>query len=485
MTQITDLNPALLWSYFAKICSIPHPSRHEAALRNFLNAEAKQAGLHCTTDTYGNLRIDRPAAPGFEQHRRILLQAHLDMVPQKNKNKQFDFATQPVTPKICGAHVAADGTTLGADNGIGLAAAMAVLLDKTLQYGPIAGIFTVEEEISLRGAAQLSEKMLDGDMLINLDSEDENTVFIGGAGGVQCQHHLKPEYASTTGGFISCSIDISGLRGGHSGCNIHEGRGNAIQLMAELLSRLNRQCGISLANFNGGNLTNVIPREASATVAFAACKQSDIDGAIADFLTKKRSFFGSIEPNFGIKTASSPVSKTFTREFTTSLLELLNACPHGVIAMSPDFPGTVATSTNLAAISTTADAVKIKTSQRSLSDVLRDTLTADITQLFARYNAQTIVSNQYPGWTPQPNSTALRKFCQVHRDVTGTEPKITAIHAGLECGFIKNINPRLDVISFGPEIGNAHSPNEYVDIASVERFWTILTALLPRMAEVS
>ncbi len=479
---ISQIKPQALWTLFQQICAIPHPSGHEQELRNFFIAKAKKTGLQVTVDSIGNLRIDKSTSPGHESGLHVLLQAHLDMVPQKNHGKDFNFITDAIVPGITGNRVVADHTTLGADNGIGLAAAMAVLLDTGIEHGPLSVLFTVEEETGLRGAANLNEAMLDGDILINLDSEDENMVFTGCAGGARCEHLLSPTYHFISGeNYCSYSINISGLRGGHSGCNIHEGRGNSIKLLSELLDLLVTQYGAELIAINGGNLDNAIPREAHAVICIEKTVNFDIiNSAIDQFAKDKRNILGDIEPKMkiNIERCSLLVDQVFSSEFKRRLLAILLRCPHGVISMSKEFPGIVETSSNLAAIITSKENIIIRTSQRSMSNILRSKITDEIGKLFTEYNAFTSVSNEYSGWTPELDSNVLRIFCEVHQRVAGKLPLVTAIHAGLECGIIKNINPRLDIISFGPEIRNAHSPDEYVSIPSVERFWLLLLELL-------
>lgn len=479
---ISQIKPQELWVLFQQICAIPHPSGHEQNLRNFISEKARNDGLQLTVDSIGNLRIDKSASPGHESGLHVLLQAHLDMVPQKNHDKNFDFITDAIVPSIAGNRVVAEHTTLGADNGIGLAAAMSVLLDRTIEHGPLSVLFTVEEETGLRGAANLSEAMLDGDILINLDSEDENMVFTGCAGGARCEHLLLPAYRRITRkNYCSYSINISGLRGGHSGCNIHEGRGNAIKLLAELLDSLVTQYGAELVSINGGNLDNAIPRESVAIICFGEIVDFDIiNSAVSQFSKGKKNILGDIEPNLKItlERSSLQVDQVFSSEFKHHLLAILLRCPHGVINMSKEFPGIVETSSNLAAIITGKEHIIIRTSQRSMSNILRRNITDEIGKLFTEYNVITSVSNEYSGWTPDLDSSVLRNFCEVHQRIAGKLPLVTAIHAGLECGILKSKNPHLDIISFGPEIRNAHSPDEYVSIPSVERFWLLLLELL-------
>lgn len=477
-TSIKTLEPSLLWDIFNSICSIPHPSGHEEALRDFLKAKALSAGLETEIDKTGNLLISKPASKGMEKARTVILQGHLDMVPQKNSNVQFDFVKDPIKPYITGDMVKAENTTLGADNGIGAAAAMAVLLDKNAQHGPLKALFTVAEEVGLTGALGLQADFLKADILLNLDSEEEGMVFIGCAGGIRSNHEFIPDFTPAPQKHQSKHLTVSGLKGGHSGCDINAGRGNAIKIMAELLTTASKRFQLKLADIHGGNLDNAIPREAFATVLLPQ-EAENFASFVSEFETEKRKFFSKAEPDLKISTADAAIpGKIFSDKFQKQFLDALNECPHGVISMSKDFPGIVETSTNLAAIKNDSGKITIRTSQRSPIEKDKMRLSQKICDLFAAAGAKSSTDCEYPGWEPKHNSKVLKTFCEVHKKLFGTEAEKLVIHAGLECGIIYAKNPAMEMLSFGPEIKNAHSPDEYTKISSVAKFWTLLNALL-------
>lgn len=477
--ELKKLNPGLLWNIFSDICSIPHPSGYEAALRDCLKSRADEAGLKTLVDKYGNMLIAKPAFPGMEQHKTVILQCHLDMVPQKNIDIKFDFFKDPITPHIDGDVVKAEHTTLGADNGIGVAATMALLLDKDVVHGPLKALFTVEEETGLHGAGKLSHSFVDGDILINLDSEDEHRVFIGSAGGVRSNHEFMPEYAAVPLRHAAMNIRISGLKGGHSGCDINAGRVNSLKLLTEILLAAEERFGLRLADIHGGCMDNAIPREAFATVLMPVSNTDVFADFVAGLEVEKIQLLGRSESGLHIQLTCIRVpDRIFNADFQTRLLGALNACPNGVIAMSNAFPGVVETSTNLASVKNEFGKIIVRTSQRSSSDDSKKQIADEICAIFTAAGAVSTKDADYPGWEPKPNSSILKTFIEVHKKNTGLKPEVVIIHAGLECGIIHSINPRLDMISFGPEIRNAHSPDESVNIASVGRFWNLLLSLL-------
>ncbi len=477
--ELNKLYPGSLWSIFSDICTIPHPSGHEAALRDFLKSMAEDAGLKSVVDKAGNMLIEKPAFPGMEKHKTIILQSHLDMVPQKNSDIKFDFTKDPVKTHIDGDMVIAEHTTLGADNGIGVAAMMALLLDKDIPHGPLKALFTVEEETGLRGADKLSPGFLEADVLINLDSEEEHRVFVGCAGGLRSNHEFAAEYESAPPRNSAMTIRVSGLKGGHSGCDINSGRANSLKLLAEILSAAEDRFGLKLADIHGGNLDNAIPREAFATVLMPFSSTDEFADFAAGFEVEKVQLFGRAEPNLHIQLicVRAP-DRIFTADFQRRLLKSLNDCPNGVVAMSEAFPGIVETSTNLAAVKNEHGKIIIRTSQRSSKADSKKQLADRICDIFAATGAVCTEDCEYPGWEPKPDSSILKTFIEVHKDISGNEPDVVVIHAGLECGIIHAINPGLDMISFGPEIRNAHSPDECVSIPSVARFWNLLLKLL-------
>lgn len=477
--ELKNLRPGALWHIFSEICSIPHPSGHEEALRDFLKKLAAEAGLKTTVDKTGNLLVEKAASPGMEQHKTVILQCHLDMVPQKNSDCKFDFVKDPISPHIDGDLVKAAHTTLGADNGIGVAAALALMLDKGIVHGPLKALFTVAEETGLHGALNLSPKFVDGDILLNLDSEEEHRVFTGCAGGVRSNHEFSPEYDAVPLRNSAMNIRISGLKGGHSGCDINAGRGNSLKLMAEMLLAAEERFGLKLADLHGGNLDNAIPREAFATVLMPVSNTDKFADFAAGFEVDKVQLFGRAEPGLHIQLTCIKVpDRIFAPDFQGRLLNALNDCPNGVIAMSNAFPGVVETSSNLAAVKNEHGKIIVRTSQRSLKENDKQQLADKICGLFASAGAKCSQDCSYPGWEPRHDSAILKTFCKVHKNISGKEPEAIVIHAGLECGIIHSINPNLDMISFGPEIRNAHSPDESVSISSVARFWELLVELL-------
>ena len=477
--ELKKLSPGLLWNIFSDICSIPHPSGHEAALRDFLKKRAEDAGLKAVVDKAGNMLIGKPASPGMEKLKAVILQSHLDMVPQKNSDTKFDFLKDTVKTHIDGDMVKAEHTTLGADNGIGVAAMMALLLDKDIQHGPLKMLFTVEEETGLIGAGKLSPGFLDGDILINLDSEEEHRVFTGCAGGVRSNHEFTAEYEAAPPRNTAMNIRVSGLKGGHSGCDINSGRANALKLLAEILTAAEERFGLRLADLHGGSQDNAIPREAFATVLMPFSRTDEFADFAAGFEVEKVQLFGRAEPNLHIQLICVRVpDRVFKEDFQARLLKSLNDCPNGVVAMSEAFPGIVETSTNLAAVKNEQGRIIVRTSQRSSNEDSKKQLAGRIGDIFASAGAICTRDCDYPGWEPKRNSSILKIFTEVHKAVSGNEPEVVIIHAGLECGIIHSINPALDMISFGPEIRNAHSPDECVSISSVARFWNLLLKLL-------
>ena len=477
--ELKKLSPGSLWNIFSDICSIPHPSGHEAALRDFLKKQAEDAGLKVAVDPTGNMLIEKLAFHGMEKHKTVILQSHLDMVPQKNSDVKFDFVKDPVKPKIDGDLIKAEHTTLGADNGIGAAAMMALLLDKDIPHGPLKALFTVEEETGLVGAEKLSPGFVDGDILINLDSEEEHRVFIGCAGGVRSNHEFIAEYDAVPPRNTAMNIKVSGLKGGHSGCDINSGRANSLKLLTEMLTAAEERFGLKLADLHGGSLDNAIPREAFATVLMPVSNTDKFADFAAGFEVEKVQLFGRSEPNLHIQLICVRVpDRVFKEDFQKRLLSALNDCPNGVVALSKAFPGVVETSSNLAAIKSEHGKIIVRTSQRSFCADSKKRLADKICDIFTAAGAACTRDGDYPGWEPCPDSSILKTFTEVHKELSGKEPEAVIIHAGLECGIIHSINPRLDMISFGPEIRNAHSPDESVSISSVGRFWNLLLRLL-------
>lgn len=478
MKKLGSLSPAPVWEIFEMICSIPHPSGHEAALAEALAAAARERGLAVRRDAAGNLRIDRAAAPGFESAPVVLLQAHLDMVPQTAPGVKFDFLTDPIPPEIRGEWVVSGaGTTLGSDNGIGVAAAVALLFDPAWRGGALAGVFTVSEEVGLNGALALSPEMLEGTYLLNLDSEEEGELYLGCAGGARLTLTFDVVFQPVSAGMTGVRCTVGGMAGGHSGCNIADRRGNAIRLLARLLERSPE---LLVASFDGGTCDNAIPREA------AVCGALPADG-VEPFRTRAEAFAreaaGEFDapPEFRIEVEAAPLPERVWREaFRDRVLGALTGCPDGPTAFDSAL-GVVQTSSNLASVRSEGERLIVATSQRSQIDAERAALTEAIAQRFRAAGGAAAVSHAYPGWEPRLDSRLFSTAASLYRELFGKRPEPKVIHAGLECGILSGINPKLEILSFGPTLENPHSPGERLDIASVGRFWRFLRELISRL----
>lgn len=478
MKKLGSLSPAPVWEIFEMICSIPHPSGHEAALAEALAAAARERGLAVRRDAAGNLRIDRAAAPGFESAPVVLLQAHLDMVPQTAPGVKFDFLTDPIPPEIRGEWVVSGaGTTLGSDNGIGVAAAVALLFDPAWRGGALAGVFTVSEEVGLNGALALSPEMLEGTYLLNLDSEEEGELYLGCAGGARLTLTFDVAFQPVSAGMTGGRCTVGGMAGGHSGCNIADRRGNAIRLLARLLERSPE---LLVASFDGGTCDNAIPREA------AVCGALPADG-VEPFRTRAEAFAreaaGEFDapPEFRIEVEAAPLPERVWREaFRDRVLGALTGCPDGPTAFDSAL-GVVQTSSNLASVRSEGERLIVATSQRSQIDAERAALTEAIAQRFRAAGGAAAVSHAYPGWEPRLDSRLFSTAASLYRELFGKRPEPKVIHAGLECGILSGINPKLEILSFGPTLENPHSPGERLDIASVGRFWRFLRELISRL----
>ncbi len=478
MKKLGSLSPAPVWEIFEMICSIPHPSGHEAALAEALAAAARERGLAVRRDAAGNLRIDRAAAPGFESAPVVLLQAHLDMVPQTAPGVKFDFLTDPIPPEIRGEWVVSGaGTTLGSDNGIGVAAAVALLFDPAWRGGALAGVFTVSEEVGLNGALALSPEMLEGTYLLNLDSEEEGELYLGCAGGARLTLTFDVVFQPVSAGMTGVRCTVGGMAGGHSGCNIADRRGNAIRLLARLLERSPE---LLVASFDGGTCDNAIPREA------AVCGALPADG-VEPFRTRAEAFAreaaGEFDapPEFRIEVEAAPLPERVWREaFRDRVLGALTGCPDGPTAFDSALD-VVRTSSNLASVRSEGERLIVATSQRSQIDAERAALTEAIAQRFRAAGGAAAVSHAYPGWEPRLDSRLFSTAASLYRELFGKRPEPKVIHAGLECGILSGINPKLEILSFGPTLENPHSPGERLDIASVGRFWRFLRELISRL----
>ncbi len=480
-TVLSNLKPALLWQHFDEIRKIPHCSKQEAQIANYILSIAKKNGTNSKQDAVGNIVIQKPASPGYEKATPVVVQSHLDMVCEKNADVDHDFTKDPIQVKIEGEWVTACGTTLGADNGIGMAAALALLEDDKLRHGPLELLFTVDEESGLTGASHLETDFLQGRTLLNLDSEEEGSFFIGCAGGGDTELTLPVERLPTDEGEYLC-IALSGCRGGHSGIDIHTGRGNAIQLMARLL--FNLEIPFHLITFEGGNKHNAIPREASAWLVVPKTTSEKFKQKVMDRFNEIHLEYQAVEKelHLDISSAEEDKKQPMKSEIGETLLALLLALPHGVLAMSQEIPDLVETSNNLAIVRTKENEVIISTSSRSsVSSALEATRTK-IEAIGKLGDARIKHLEGYPAWTPNLKSPLLNTMKTIYKKFVAKEPEVKAIHAGLECGIIGEKYPAMDMISFGPDLKHPHSPDEKVHIGSVERFWKLLVATLENLS---
>ena len=478
---LKGLQPERLWELFSQITSIPHGSKNEAVLAAHLRQLAESAGFAVKQDDAGNVCISLPATPGYKKTPTVVLQGHLDMVCEKNESVDFDFTKDAIQLVRDGDWLKADGTTLGADNGIGVAAALAVMMSEDTIHGPIEILLTVDEETGLTGAMGLSPSLVSGRILLNLDSEKTSTVCIGCAGGGGVTTHLPLSWTDTPNKMVGLALNLTGLRGGHSGLNIHENRGNAVKLMSRNLHAL-KELNITLADFQSGDKRNAIPRESSATFALPVNYVPKAQKIISEKLTAFRAEFLNERDMRISSTTINPPHKVLSRESFDTMLNMLMAFPHGVLAMSRDIPGLVETSNNLASAHIKGDALIAHNGPRSsFPHAVHET----VDQIVAVANlagATNHVGKSYPGWHPNPDSKILHLFEDAHEELFGSRPEREVVHAGLECGIIGEKFDGMDMISFGPDIVNAHSPDEAVSISSVEIFWKLLVCVLDRIA---
>jgi dipeptidase D len=481
MTWISDLEPRPLWSHFDEILTIPRGSKEEAQMRAFVVGVAARNGLEHRVDATGNVVVKKPGTAGKENAPVTILQGHLDMVNEKNSDVDFDFATDAITPLREGEYLRADGTTLGSDNGIGVAAMLAIMEATDVVHGPLEFLFTVDEETGLTGAAGLDSTLLSAKQLINLDSEEEGALTVGCAGGADTELTLTLDTIRAPANATAHTVKLFGLNGGHSGVDIHLQRGNAVQLLARMLYAA-EQPGF-IAGFEGGNKHNAIPREAWATVVIPG-------GAAGDFFARLDAQFESVkaefsvpEPGMEMGVGDAPVPDTvWSADASARVLRLVVALPHGVAAMSNDIPGLVETSSNLASVKSAGGILKVLMSSRSSVASGMDWIRCKIEAVATLAGAGLDHHDGYPGWKPDLDSKLLGVVRSVHARVLGSEPRVEAIHAGLECGLIGKMVPGMDMISIGPQIEFPHSPNERVKVESVGRFYEVLTETLKELA---
>jgi dipeptidase D len=480
--DILNLEPKALWKNFYSLTQIPRPSKKEVQVQEFAVNFGKSLGLETIIDEVGNVIIRKPATPGMENRKGVVLQGHLDMVPQKNSDMAHDFEKDPIDAVIDGEWVKAKGTTLGADNGMGVAAAMAILESKDIPHGPIEALFTCDEETGMTGAFGLKAGLLKGDILMNLDSEDEGELYIGCAGGTNANVKFTYSEVPADPGVTAYKLSVTGLKGGHSGVDIHLGRGNSNKVLFRFLWHAARKHGLRLSSVDGGSLRNAIPRESFAIITIPNDKKDDFLKCLPGFTETIRKELSAVEPDLKMEVAPVDVPKGMMDGKTQkNLINAIYGCPNGVIRMSNEMPGLVETSTNLAIVKSENGTIRVHCLLRSSVDSAKMDLEHMMLSVFELAGAEVVFDGQYPGWKPNPDSPILKAMQDIYKKKYGNIPEIKAIHAGLECGLLGGVYPNWDMISFGPTIRYPHSPDEKVNIATVQKFWDFLVETLKQV----
>src|SRR6056297_245802 len=479
MSDIRNLEPKIVWDIFQQLCDIPRPSKKERKAVDFAKKFGEDLGFETIVDEVGNVVIKKPATPGMEDRKTVILQGHLDMVPQKNSDIQHDFEKDPIQAYVDGEFVTAKDTTLGADNGIGAAASLAVLQSKDIEHGPVEVLLTIDEETGMTGARALKPGLLEGEILINTDSEDEGELYIGCAGGVDinAKFHYKEE--AVPADTVAYRIDVKGMKGGHSGLDIPLGRGNAAKVLNRFLYQVNKSLDIRLADIQVGNLRNAIPREGFAVVVVPNAQAGEFKNFIDELIPVIKDELSVTEPNLQVayKETDMP-GKVMDEKSQNNLIKGVYGCPNGVMRMSDTMEGLVETSTNLAVVKKEEGFIRAETLQRSSVDSAKEDLANMIRCVFELAGAEVVHAGAYPGWKPNINSPILKVMQDVYNNKWGKIPEIKGIHAGLECGIIMESYPKLDTISFGPTINYPHSPDEQVNIETVQKFYDFLLETL-------
>lgn len=479
MSDLRTLEPKALWNRFADICSIPHPSKHEVAICQYIKDFADANQLTYRQDSVGNIVVCKPSTAGYENHPTVILQSHVDMVPQKNSDKVFDFTKDAIEPYIDGQWVKANGTTLGADNGIGCAAMLAILESTELAHPAIEALFTVDEETGLVGANHLSKDMLSGSILINLDSEDEGELYVGCAGAVNTTAELLYKEDSTTNSLVGYEIELRGLKGGHSGLEIKLQRANANKILVRFLREQSTANSLRISTIDGGGLRNAIPREACAVVTVPGSSSEAFEIASAQFAAAIAAEYSYVEQSisFVVRKVDTP-SIVVSKDDQKRILAALTAAPNGVFRLSDAMQGLVETSTNMSRVSIREGKMEVLFMTRCMVNYGKRELAAMIRSVFELAGAKVVEENDYDGWAPNMNSAILKTMTQGYEQLFGKTPEVRAIHAGLECGIIGGKYPALDMISIGPTMRFPHSPDEKVNIETVAKFYKFLTYTL-------
>ncbi|KGQ57155.1 aminoacyl-histidine dipeptidase [Gallibacterium anatis str. Avicor] len=481
MSSITELSPNLVWQWFAKICSIPHPSHHEQALADFIIQWAKQKQLWVEQDAAGNILIRKAATAGIEDHQPVALQAHLDMVPQANKNTAHNFLTDPIVPYVDGEWVKATGTTLGADNGIGMASCLAVLDSNDIAHPPLEVLLTASEETGMVGALGLQPNWLQSEVMINTDTEDEGEIYIGCAGGEDVDIRFPVQWQALRKDEVAVHIALTGLKGGHSGAEIHLNRGNAIKLLAKTLEKALAKVSFRLADISGGSVRNAIPREAFATVLLSSASVEKFKQAWQLLSQQLIEALSHAEKQINFALEEATVEQGLSERQSQILLDLINALPNGVIRFSDVLPDVVETSISLGVLETKAEQIKLTLLARSLNDHGQDDVVSLVRSVCRLADAEVVFSGRYPGWEPQADANIVKRTKTLYDRILGKESVIKVIHAGLECGLINKVYPNMEMVSIGPTILGAHSPDERCHIPAVAVYWQLLTELLATM----
>jgi len=479
--QIKQLSPKEIWNHFADLNAVPRPSKKEGKVIAFMKSFGEKLNLKTMVDEAGNVIIKKPATKGMENKMTIVLQSHLDMVHQKNSDTVFDFDNQGIEMVVDGDWVKARGTTLGADNGIGVASIMALLASTDIPHPPLEALFTIDEETGMTGALELKGGLLDGKILLNLDTEEDTDLTIGCAGGIDvtATANYTPEKAKNNKGL---RISLKGLTGGHSGVDIHKGRANANKLMNRILLTLTNEFDIEISSIDGGSLRNAIPRESTAAINAAEGKAELIKKSIAGLQLILKNEYSYTDPNLQITVDETPVNQqVLNRDFQFKLLRSIYSCQHGIYRMSPDIPGLVQSSNNVARVLVKDGSCSIQCLTRSSVDSEKTDLAQSLTASFELMGATVTCSGSYPGWTPKPESPIVKLMSKLYEELHKTPVHISAIHAGLECGILGTNYPGMQMISFGPNIYGAHSPDEKVQVSSVQKFWKFLLETLKRI----
>lgn len=475
-----DLKPTGVFHFFEEICQVPRPSKKEEKIIAYLKAFGEKQQLETLTDEAGNILIKKPATPGMENRKTVVLQSHVDMVCEKNNDVKHDFLTDPIETEIDGEWLKAKGTTLGADNGIGVATQLAILADNTIEHGPLECLFTVDEETGLTGAFALQEGFMDADILLNLDSEDEGELFIGCAGGIDSVAEFTYKEVEVPADYFFGKVLVKGLKGGHSGADIHLGLGNANKILNRFLSQTFKKYDMYLCEIDGGNLRNAIAREAYAIIAIPDADKHALRTDLNIFAAEVEAEYATVDPDLLFILESENACETaIDKDTTKRLLQSIYAVPHGVYAMSQDIPGLVETSTNMASIKMKPNhIIRLETSQRSSITSAKQDIANMVRTVFEMGGAEVTFGDGYPGWKPNPHSEILEIAAASYKRLFGVDAKVKAIHAGLECGLFLDKYPALDMISFGPTLQGVHSPDERMLIPTVEKFWNHLLDVL-------